>query len=105
MAVVITALELAAELNIDAAESVRLLALTTEMVMKFAPLAPDVIHTESIIRLSSYIRSRPHGSLQRLQAASVELEYQKPSGRSALRFSGVMNLLNPYKVRRGMVVK
>ena len=97
---------LAQILGLDAATAQRLFAVASELVSNYASAAPDPIRDEAIIRTASYLKDgAPHATLQRLESgASVELEFLKPSGRSALRFSGSMSLLSPYKKRRGMVV-
>ena len=103
--IIMNAANLAEILGLDAAVAVRLFAVASAMVAEYCPTAPDPIRDEAIVRTSAYLREMPGGSIQRLQTGGVEIEFQKPSGRSALRFSGSMSLLSPYKVRRGMVIR
>ena len=106
MAITITSTELETLIGVDPAVAVRLLGVASALVNQYCASCPDAIANEATIRTSAYLKDgAPHATLQRLESgASVELEYQKPSGRSALRFSGAMSLLSPYKRRRAMVV-
>ena len=65
----------------------RIDATAREMVLAFAPTAPDAIHNEAFVRLCGWLYDAdPSGST--------------PGGPSALRSSGAAAILAPYKVRR-----
>ena len=89
MPVTITVAELAAALRLtddaaELAEASRLLAYSSEAVVRHAPDASDLAHSEACIRLSAYLYDRPTAGLG--------------SGWSnALRNSGAASLLQPYR--------
>ena len=92
MAVTITGAELRAALRLndsteETAEVTRLLAYATEAVVKHAPSAPDVAHTEAVRRLAGYLFDMPEAA--RGDAYS-----------NALRNSGAARILSPYRVHR-----
>ena len=69
----------------------RIDATSRVMVVAYAPLAPDEIHTEAHVRLAGYLYdSDPSGS--------------SPGGPAALRASGAAAILGPYRVRRGGLI-
>ena len=64
MAVTITLADLLTELRLDntqedLARAKRLLAYSTEAVVKHAPDCPDVVHNEAVVRLSAYVYDMP----------------------------------------------
>ena len=92
MAVTITGAELRAALRLndsteETAEVTRLLAYATEAVVKHAPSAPDVAHTEAVRRLAGYLFDMPEAA--RGDAYS-----------NALRNSGAARILSPYRIHR-----
>lgn len=105
MAITLDAPTLATILNIDAALATRLLAVSSAMILAYCETCPDAIHNEATIRTAAYLRETPGGAIQRLETASIEIEFQKPTVRSPLRLSGAMALLSPFKIRRAAVIR
>ena len=115
MAVTLTAQEFATRLgptnrDVDAfdvatetAAAAAVLDTATEVVTQHAPSAPDVIHNEAAIRVAAYLlareRRRDQGSRTISGGDAVATE-RLHVGHSALRGSGAMALLAPYRIRR-----
>ena len=101
MAVSLTEAQLEAALGIEANIAARLLPVAVELVNRYAPGAPDAVASEAAIRCAGYLAEMP-------AAARVEkfgdVEVQFGSGLSALRHSGGMAILAPWKIRRGGVI-
>ena len=97
MAVALNAAQLEAALGVSQELAARLLPVAVELVQRYGPEAPEAIQNEAAIRCAGYLAEMP-------AAARVEkfgdVEVQFGSGLSALRHSGAMALLSPYKVRR-----
>ena len=101
MAVSLTDAQLVAALGVSPELSARLLPVAVELVNRYAPGAPDAVASEAAIRCAGYLAEMP-------AAARVEkfgdVEVQFGSGLSALRHSGGMAILAPWKIRRGGVI-
>ena len=100
MAVTIDAIELRKVTGIDVAQAPRLLAVATALVNRFAPNCPDEIANEAAILTAGYIWESPAGAVRSERQGDVETTYA-PTHTGALRYSGAMSLLSPWKVRRG----
>lgn len=100
MAVTLSDIELAAALQVDQATATRLLAVASALVTKYGATAPDEVDNEAVIRVAGYLRSQPAASIRAESAGSLEVQYA-PSRQGALRHSGAMSLLSPWKQRRG----
>ena len=103
----ITASELAGHIGADATESARLLALSTEIITRYVnnTATPETIKNEAIIRLSGWLNDSPANSVTQSEiGADVKTRYNV-SHNSALRHSGAMSLLSPYKRRRASQIK
>ena len=92
MAVTLTPAELAAALRLlgsdeEIAQVTRLLAYTSERVLKHAPAAPDATANEAVIRMAGYLFDQPY--------APAGARYA-----NALRNSGAGNILLPYRIHR-----
>ena len=94
---------LAVEMDITLATAQRLLAVATELVTRFAPTAPDIILDESVRRVSGWLWGSTNASVKSESAGPFRLVYAV-SEKSALRHSGAMNLLSPYKTHRAAVI-
>ena len=79
--------------------SSRLLPVASSLVEKWAPAAPDPISNEAVIRCAGWLRGQPPTSMRREVIGSYETE-PAVSMTGALRHSGAMALLAPWKVRR-----
>ena len=84
------------------ATATRLLPVVTEMVERYAPLAPPGIQNESCIRVAGWLAEEPSDSRQTdsFNVLGVQTTItHTPSMVSPLRASGGMALLGPYKRR------
>ena len=92
MAVTILRAQLASRLRLgrtptELEETDELLAYATEVVIKHAPDAPDVVHNEAVFRLAGYIFDRPF--------ASSDTKFS-----NVMRNSGAASALLPYRQHR-----
>ena len=99
MAITLTAAELAEAIGTDSTTATRLLAVATALVERYAPDAPPVIQNEATIRCSGWLAEQPSAAIRSETEGDVNTSYV-PSMISALRHSGGMALLSPWKVRR-----
>lgn len=99
MAVTLTAAELAEAIHAEAAVAGRLLPVVAEMVQRYAPDAPAVIQNEAAIRAAGYLADQPADARRSETTGSVSTSWAA-THTSALRHSGAMSLLSPYKARR-----
>ena len=99
MAVTITVPALATALRINSAEATRLLATVTALIDRYAPDAPDAVSNEAAIRCAGWLQEQPHAAVRSETIGDIATSYA-PSMQSALRHSGGMALLSPWKVRR-----
>ena len=74
------------------------LATATALVERYAPAAPAPIQDEAVIRTVGYLFDRS-AALQDRSSDGITAA-QAPGQISALRHSGAMALLSPWKVRR-----
>ena len=99
MAVTITAAQLAEAVGVDSTTATRLLAVATELVNRFAPDAPDAVANEAVIRTAGWLAEQPSAAITSETEADISTSYA-PSMQSALRHSGAIALLSPWKIRR-----
>ena len=100
MAMTVDAGTVAAAAQVTADQAARLLPVASRLVEQYAPDAPEEIQNEAVIRVAGWLGQTPAGSLTRVQTGPRETEYA-PGQKGALRHSGAMSLLAPWKVRRG----
>ena len=93
----ISALQIA--LGINSASATRLLPVASALVERYAPDAPEVVLNEAVIRCAGWLNEQPAAAVRSESIGDVETAYA-PSMHSALRHSGAMALLSPWKVRR-----
>ena len=99
MAVTLTQTSLAAALGVNQALADRLHPVAVALVERWAPAAPEAIQNEATIRCAGWLADTPPASLQSEQYGDVSVTWA--TGQlSALRHSGAMALLSPWKVRR-----
>ena len=81
-------------------EALRLHAVACEIVDRYAVGAPEAISNEAAIRVAGYLRGDDPGvrALRSIKVGEVEIEPRVVG--SALRLSGAMALLAPYRARR-----
>ena len=98
----LTTAQLQAALGIEADLSARLLAVATAIVARYLlqSVVPDSVRDEAIVRVAGFLKDRPNSNLAGEKYGDVELTYA-PSQVSAIRASGAMSLLSPFRIRRG----
>ena len=99
MALTITAAELAEAVGVDSATAIRLLAVATALVERYAPDAPAAIANEAAIRCSGWLAEQPNAAITSETEGDIRTSYA-PTMLSALRHSGAAALLSQWKVRR-----
>lgn len=70
------------------------------LVERYAPRAPLAIKDEAIVRVAGYLQESPPSNVRMEKTGEITTSYHRDMG-SALRHSGAMALLSPWKVRRG----
>lgn len=100
MAVTLTAAELATALEAHPALAARLLATSTALVERYAPGAPEAVQNEAVIRMAGWLIETPAGGIRSETIGDVRTGFEAGRSLGALRHSGAMGLLSPWKVRR-----
>ena len=91
---------LAAALGIaDEGTLERLGAAAAALVERYAPGAPGAIKNEATIRCAGWLAQQPAASVRSESVGDIRTSYM-PAHLSALRHSGAMALLSPWKIRR-----
>ena len=103
MAVTIDAAALSEAIKQPSALAERVLAVATEMVQRYAPDAPEAVQNEAVIRTSGYLAQHPSDARRDSTTGGVSSSWAV-THTSALRHSGAMSLLSPWKVRRAGAV-
>ncbi len=99
MAVTLTAAQLAEAVGLDSATAARLLAVAGALVERYAPDAPDAVANEAAIRTAGWLAEQPSAAITSESEGDIRTSYA-PTMLSALRHSGGMALLSPWKIRR-----
>ena len=96
-----------------------MLEVASALVIAYAPNAPDKVQNEAVIRTVGWLLETPRGSIRsRTERRDVEGAIEDPGRRTsnetrvqyatsekgALRHSGAMSLLSPWKQRRAGVI-
>ena len=100
----LTAADLAGVLDIEIEVAERLLPVAYALVERFAPGAPQAIKNEGAIRLAGWLNQSPSGDLAPTGVGPISLEWRPSVARNALRNSGAIGLLAPWRRPRGLVV-
>ncbi len=100
MAVTLTDAEIAAALAVNDALAARLRPVAVALVERFAPDAPDTVQNEAAIRCAGWLAESPAGAIRSETTGDVRTVFDVARASSALRHSGAMGLLSPWKVRR-----
>ena len=103
MAVTLNSAELAEAIGTDSKTATRLLAVSSALVERFAPRAPGSISNEAAIRTAGWLSEQPSAAIRSETEGDITTSYS-PSMISALRNSGAMSLLSPWKIRRAGVI-
>lgn len=96
---VITAAKLAAILGTDMATAERLLEVASLLVDNYASNAPHAIKNEAVLRCAGWLHQAPSGGQRSESEGDVSTSFS-PGATGALRHSGAMSLLSPFKIRR-----
>ena len=95
----LTVVELAEALPADLSLADRLHPVAVVLVERYAPKAPEAVQNEAVIRAAGWLREQPPAGIQSESIGDETYEYA-PAMVSALRHSGAMALLSPWRVRR-----
>ncbi len=90
--------DLALEIGITQARAEQLLMVATALVDRFAPDAPEPIKDEAVIRSAGYLVEQPRAAIRSDSVGDLSTSYAATHV-SALRHSGAMALLSPWKER------
>ena len=82
----------------------RLGAAAAALVERYAPDAPSVIKNEATIRCAGWLAQQPAASVRSESVGDIRTGFA-PTHTSALRHSGGMALLAPWRVRRAGAIK
>lgn len=77
----------------------RLGSTAAALVERHAPAAPQAVKNEAVIRCAGWLRSAPSSGKADSTIGPMSATYS-PARYAALRHSGAMSLLAPWKVRR-----
>ena len=104
MAVTLTEAELGEALAINPARSARLHAVAVALVERYAPDAPPGVGNEAALRTAGWLLETPAGAIRSEATGDVRTGFDGARSLGALRHSGAMALLSPWKVRRAGAV-
>ena len=77
----------------------RLGAAAAALVERYAPDAPIAIKNEAVVRTAGWLAQQPAAAVRRESVGDISTSWS-PALASALRHSGAMALLSPWKIRR-----
>ena len=100
MAMTLTDAEIAAALAVNDALAARLHAVAVALVERYAPDAPPAVQNEAAIRCAGWLAESPAGAIRSEVTGDVRTTFDGARSLGALRHSGAMGLLSPWKVRR-----
>ena len=103
MPVTLTTAVIATELGADAEQADRLLIAASEIATNFTAAAPDAVLNEAVLRIAGWLFQTPASSIKSEAAGPLRISYATHE-KSALKHSGAMSLLSPYKVRRAATI-
>ena len=70
------------------------------VIEEYAPLAPQAVKDEAIIRYVGYINQAPPGSIQKIGLPDIDIEFRQAPPASSFQLSGAKALLTRWKIRR-----
>ena len=97
--VTLTAQTVATETGASVERAERVLEAATETALRYAPAAPTAVLNEAVLRCCGYLLDHPSDARRSETTGAVSSSWAATQT-SALRHSGAMALLSPYKVRR-----
>ena len=95
----LTAADLADAIGADTATAARLLEVATALVDRFTTGAPASIRREAVIRCAGWLHEAPASGARMESEGEIRTAFS-PAMTGALRSSGAMGLLSPWKIRR-----
>ena len=104
MAVALTEAELAVALAINDALATRLHPVAVALVERFAPDAPEAVQNEAAVRCAGWLNDQPAAGVRSISTGDVSTGFDGSRALGALRHSGAMGLLSPWKARRAGAV-
>ena len=81
----------------------RAVEVAAVLCLQWAPDAPDVVLREAVARCAGWLLDSPAGNLAAEEVGEQSATYA-PGQRGALRHSGAMSVLSPWKARRAGVI-
>ena len=78
-------------------------ATAAALVERYAPDAPSPVKNEAVVRTAGWMAEQPAAAVRSESTGDVSTSFA-PSMQSALRHSGSMALLSPFKIRRAGAV-
>ena len=81
----------------------RIAEVAVTLCHRFAPNAPDAVLKEAAARTAAYLFQMPRGNITTERVGDMEAQYA-PHRMAALRHSGAMSILSPWKSRRAGVI-
>ncbi|WP_419166407.1 hypothetical protein [Candidatus Palauibacter sp.] len=99
MAVTLTDVQLAEALAVNQALADRLHPVAVGLVERYAPLAPEAVQNEAVIRCSGWLAEQPSASVRSEAVGDIRTAFS-PAMHGALRHSGAMGLLSLWRARR-----
>ena len=100
MAVSLTDVELQRALSVNLELATRLHPVAVALVELYAPDAPAPVQNEATIRCAGWLVEAPAGPFRSETTGDVRSGFDTSRALGALRHSGAMGLLTPWKVRR-----
>ena len=105
MAITITIAELETALGVDTPTATRLLAVSTELVNRFAPeCSRRPYQTRRLSGFPGWLFSQPSASIRSESQGDISTGLRCITNLSPLRHSGAMALLSSWKVRRARMM-
>ncbi len=86
-------------LDLDDPETARLVEAASAIVDRYAAGAPEAVRDEAVVRVAGYLAECPPAPIRHERVGEISTGFHRDS-QSALRHSGAMALLSPWKVRR-----
>ena len=103
MAVTLTEVKMRRALEAHPAMAERLHPVAVALVERYAPDAPEDVANEAVIRVAGWLYESPSSGVRSESVGDISTSWS-PNMTSALRHSGAMALLSPWKVRRAGAV-
>ena len=73
--------------------------VASALVERYADNAPQAIKNEAVLRCAGWLYEAPSSGIRAQSIGPMSIDFT-PSMQSALRHSGAMSLLSPFKIRR-----